>query len=398
MNTADLTVAEYFAGIGLVRLGLEQAGWRVVFANDISPAKYEMYKDAFSYDSKHYIVRDVFQLDPSEVPSTLLATSSFPCIDLSLAGKQNGLSGKHSSAFWGFIRILSEQRQTQRMPPLIMLENVTGWLSSNKGRDFRITLQALNELGYSCDVFTLDALHFTPQSRPRVFVVGIQGVEPSSDLELLLNRSKSLASNRLRQAVYDNLDLNWSWLNIPEPPPLNTTGLASIVELMDDDDVRWWPDTEVKRHIEMMAPTHRKRIEELGARPELSYRTIYRRMRQGRQRAEVRHGDTAGCLRTAVGGSSRQILVRAGWGRIRMRHMTAREYARLQGAPDTYPINVDEIQALTGFGDAVCVPLIAWIGRNVLLPLVQNNSFLNINQRSSIFKEESVSASSMRRL
>ncbi len=54
-----------------------------------------------------------------------------------------------------------------------------------------------------------------------------------------------------------------------------------------------------------------------------------------------------------------------------MRHMTAREYARLQGVPDTYPIVVRELDALTGFGDAVCVPLITWIAQNILSQLIE---------------------------
>ncbi len=54
-----------------------------------------------------------------------------------------------------------------------------------------------------------------------------------------------------------------------------------------------------------------------------------------------------------------------------MRAMTPREYARLQGVPNERPINVNGVQALTGFGDAVCVPAIAWIGKNVLNPLVK---------------------------
>ena len=87
--------------------------------------------------------------------------------------------------------------------------------------------------------------------------------------------------------------------------------------------------------------------------------------------AEVRHDDLSGCLRTAVGGSGKQFLIKAGRGNIKMRTMTAREYARLQGVPDEYSITVDGVQALTGFGDAVCVAAIAWIAQNALNPLAE---------------------------
>lgn len=103
------TAIEYFAGIGLVRMGLEPCGWRVVLANDISIKKYEMYKGFFPDAPHHYIVGDVFHIDPDKVPYADLATCSFPCIDLSLAGNMAGINGNHSSVFWGFVGILREQ-------------------------------------------------------------------------------------------------------------------------------------------------------------------------------------------------------------------------------------------------------------------------------------------------
>lgn len=65
------------------------------------------------------------------------------------------------------------------------------------------------------------------------------------------------------------------------------------------------------------------------------------------------------------------MLVRAGEGTIKMRLMTPREYARLQGVPDNYPLPPQINQALTGFGDAVCVPVIVWIAENILNPLAK---------------------------
>lgn len=372
-QTQTKTVAEYFAGIGLVRLGLEQAGWRIEFANDFDPQKQEMYAAYFGETPGHYIVKDVFKLDTETIPRTLMATSSFPCIDLSLAGNLNGLiNGKHSSAIWGFLRVLKQQGEHR--PPIIMLENVPGWLTSNKGQDFRITIEALNELGYVCDVFNLDALRFTPQSRLRIFVIGVQVVQPNRRFGAFLDRPPSLVNAQLKKAVYANQDLAWHFLKIPAPPPVKVDGLATIIEGLEEGDDRWWSEEEVQRHLAIMAPSHFKRVQELAAQPHYNYRTVYRRRRQGAQRAEVREGDIAGCLRTARGGSSRQIVVMAGHEKIRMRHMTPREYARLQGVPDEYPVPKNVIQALTGFGDAVCVPVIKWIGEKVLNPLASTFS------------------------
>ncbi|NBD35307.1 MAG: DNA (cytosine-5-)-methyltransferase [Chloroflexi bacterium] len=366
----NLTVAEYFAGIGLVRMGLEPCGWRVDFANDISEKKYEMYK-VFFPNGQHYVIKDIFDVDPSNVPSTTLATCSFPCIDLSLAGNMNGIDGDHSSAFWGFIRILKAQGESA--PPLVLIENVPGWLYSNNGMDFRVTIQALNKLGYACDIFSLNALSFTPQSRLRIFVVGAKFPDLNKDIDQTLSRPKTLLTKRLRKSIFTNLDLNWFYTEAPKPPPSRTKGLSNIVERMDDTDSRWWSEDKVKHHLDMMAKSHYERVARFIEEDQITYRTFYRRTRKGQQRAEVRHDDLAGCLRTAIGGSGKQFLIRAGNGNIKMRAMTAREYARLQGVPDKYPITTNGVQALTGFGDAVCVPVITWLAQNALKPLIEKH-------------------------
>jgi DNA (cytosine-5)-methyltransferase 1 len=368
--TTQLTVAEYFAGIGLVRMGLQPFGWKVVFANDFSRKKFVMYQDFFPDANEHYRIDDIFKLNPAEIPNATLATCSFPCIDLSLAGNMNGLiNGNHSSAFWGFINILKAQGDSA--PPLVMVENVPGWLHSNKGKDFRVTVQALNNLGYFCDVFVLDALRFTPQSRLRVFLIGSKLVTSPTSPDFILKRPKSLLSEQLRKSIDANRDLRWFYNELPEPPAIKKSGLAEIVERLHDSDKRWWSQDEVDRHLEMMDRAHRERVENLKSSNETSFRTFYRRRRKGMQRAEVRDDDLSGCLRTAVGGSGKQFLIQVGKGHIKMRAMTPREYARLQGVPDSYEFLTNGVQALTGFGDAVCVPAISWIAKNILNPLAE---------------------------
>ena len=364
-----LTCAEYFAGIGLVRIGLEQAHWHITFANDWSHHKFEMYSAHFQNSSQHYKVQDIFSIDPEHVPNTLLATASFPCTDLSLAGHFQGLNGEQSKAFWGLTQILEKQLTK---PKLVMLENVSGWITSNGGQDFRIVIQALNRLGYVCDVFTIDAAHFVPQSRPRIFVIGIQKNRGNQDIFILSRRSSCLKTQTLEKAILSNLDLGWNFLEIPQLPQKIKPNLSSIVETLTDDDQRWWSDHEIERHLTMMSSVNIDYLKELKELPFFSYCTMYRRVRQGQQKAELRKDGFAGCLRTARGGSSRQMLVRVGQQSIRMRLMTPREYARLQGVPDDYPLPSQVNQALSGFGDAVCVPVITWIAENILNPLTQS--------------------------
>src|SRR5579863_7943369 len=159
--------AEFFAGIGLVRLALERRGWSTVFANDISPDKFKVYRQNF--DDSVFVLNDIWRLDPANIPDAELATACFPCTDISLAGEREGLRGQESNAFWGFIRMLRGKNQR---PPIVIIENVEGLLSSNRVKDFRSVIQALNDLGYVCDAFMLDSRQFVPQSRRRVLIVG----------------------------------------------------------------------------------------------------------------------------------------------------------------------------------------------------------------------------------
>jgi len=102
-----------------------------------------------------------------------------------------------------------------------------------------------------------------------------------------------------------------------------------------------------------------------------NFGTAFRRVRNGRSMAELRVDGIAGCLRTPRGGSGRQILFKAGRKKYFVRLLSPRECARLQGVPDDYKISVALNQALFGFGDAVCVPVIDWIAKNYLLPYMK---------------------------
>jgi len=366
----ERTFLEFFAGIGLVRVALESRGWAPVFANDIDPGKYRMYADNFPDAAGRYIVADIHHLRAGDIPTATLAQASFPCVDLSLAGYRRGLNGRRSGSYWGFVKVLEELGD--RRPPIILIENVVGFLSSDGGEDFRVALEALGELGYSYDAFVLNAVHFVPQSRPRLFVIGMRGAPRSESARLgfLPPRDSELCPSQLSAFMARHNELKWCFLPLPSPPP-PVTGFASLLERLEDGDPRWWSEWRVEYLLNQMSARHRRVAESMITSDHVSYGTVYRRIRYGRSMAELRTDGVAGCLRTPKGGSSRQILFVAGRGRYRARLMTPREYARLQGVPEGYRITVPPNQALFGFGDAVCVPAIQWIAENALNPLAQ---------------------------
>lgn len=356
-----MRAAEFFAGIGLVRLALEASGWEVVFANDIDPKKESMYKANFS--GSEFVLDDIHHLKSCRIPSVDLATASFPCIDLSLAGNRRGLSGTHSSAYWGFHRLIKSLHE--RRPPALLIENVVGLLSSNRGDDLRELLQSLNVLGYFCDLLVIDAAHFVPQSRPRLFVVGTQ-----------LRRTDGLIAPhparppQVEEFIARNPRLKWFHAELP-PFPSNVPSLSSVLEIVPHFSEKWWDSSRQKHLYSQISDRHRRILRELIRRPERSFCTVYKRVRPSGCRAELRFDGLAGCLRTPRGGSSKQFVIEAGCGEWRIRNMTPREYARLQGVSDTYRITVPENVALLGFGDAVCVPALSWLILNAIDPLFE---------------------------
>lgn len=357
--------AEFFAGIGLMRIGLERAGWRIAFANDIDDDKWQMYRDHFG-DTGEFVLGDVHHLDVDTVPDVALATASFPCNDLSLAGARQGLAGAQSSAFWGFIDILT--KMGLRRPPMVLLENVTGFLTSHDGNDFRDALLALNRLGYAVDAFIVDAVRFVPQSRQRLFVVGTKTeIIPALNDKTPRFYQSECRPSALADFVYWHGDITWKIRPLP-PLPTARLRLKDIIEVLSPNSQIWWNRERCEYLLNQMSPRHRAEAETMIQGSRISYGTVFRRIRHGKSMAELRTDGVAGCLRTPRGGSGRQILFAAGKNRFSVRLLTPRECARLMGA-DEFIIKTSLNQALFGFGDAVCVPVIDWIARNYLNPL-----------------------------
>lgn len=350
-----------------MRMGLEQDGWRVVWANDIDEKKQQMYLGHYGRNHGQFILGDVHKIDPNTIPEVELATASFPCNDLSLAGARRGLSGQHSSAFWGFINVL--EGMMKRRPPIVMLENVTGFLTSHEGNDFLESCQALNDLGYSVDAFIVDAARFVPQSRQRLFLVGIANniiADPDGDAPACYSLGDCRPS-ALADFILWHPEVRWHIRSLPSLP-FRTLMLKDILEDLPPCSSHWWDRKRAAYLLSQMSEKHRSVAEEMIRSNKQSCGTVFRRVRNGHSMAELRVDGIAGCLRTPRGGSGRQILFVAGKGEYAVRLLTPTECARLMGADD-YQIDATLNQALFGFGDAVCVPVIHWISKYYLDPL-----------------------------
>lgn len=157
-----------FSGIGGFDLGFEQAGFRIAWQVEKDDYCRGILARHWQKVPRHEEVKS-FHAGEWELVDVMCA--GFPCQDLSWAGKRRGLAGEASGLFWEAVRIFAEGK-----PAWVVLENVPGLLSSNKGRDFSRLLETLEGLGYNLAWATLDSAWFgLAQRRKRVFIVGCLG-------------------------------------------------------------------------------------------------------------------------------------------------------------------------------------------------------------------------------
>jgi DNA (cytosine-5)-methyltransferase 1 len=200
----DFDFIDLFAGIGGIRRGFEKAGGRCVFTSEWNPYAVRTYKANYYCDSEHHIFNDDIRkvtlsanTEVSEndayahidmaVPDHDVLLAGFPCQPFSIAGvsKKNSLGRKHGfecdtqgTLFFDVARIIAAKR-----PVAFVLENVKNLKSHDKGKTFRVIMDALDELGYwvadadhssGVDYKILDGKHFVPQHRERIVLVGFR--------------------------------------------------------------------------------------------------------------------------------------------------------------------------------------------------------------------------------
>lgn len=363
----DLNFYEFFAGGGMARLGLGPA-WTCAFANDFDPLKAATYRANFADAADHFHQGDVWKLEAGDLPPRAdLAWASSPCQDFSLAGARAGLGGGRSSAFFGFWRLI--EALGPDAPRAVVIENVSGLLTSHGGADFTALCRALAAQGYSFGALEIDAAKFVPQSRPRVFVIATR--EPPRPELIGDSPFHTRAVREAHARLPADLAARWIWWR-GEAPAARNTDLASLLE--SDADVAWHSPARTERLLELMGPLHRARIEAAKVSGARSVGAVFNRMRvvDGRkvQRSEVRFDGLAGCLRTPRGGSSRQTLVVIDGEQVRSRLISPREGARLMGLPDSYILPAAATGAFHVAGDGVVVPVVRWLAASILEPLL----------------------------
>lgn len=287
-----------------------------------------------------------------DLPFAHLSWVSFPCQDLSQAGHQEGILGLRSGLVWEFFRVFDELKIK---PQIIVLENVKGLLSSQKGEHYKILHQALIKRGFKCGAILLNASYFVPQSRPRVFLIAVKD-EIKIPNHLISNGPCWLHDKSL--ITLGKEMPNWLWWYADEP-------LTSACRLEDliEKNLRFDKDEVIKQ----IPLPHLRKLKEY----QNVITTGFRRTRNSHVQLELRFDGLAGCLRTPKGGSSRQYLIVKEGCDLKARLLSVREVARLMGDPDSFLIPGSASVGFKAMGDAVVVPVAKFIAQKFLLPLAK---------------------------
>jgi DNA (cytosine-5)-methyltransferase 1 len=349
------TFVDFFAGSGLVTQGAKHA-CVPVWSNDICAKKASIYRA--NHGDDHFHLGSIEHVRGSDIPHGDIVWASFPCQDLSLAGKMGGLAASRSGLFWEWLRVLDEMPEK---PAVIALENVVGLLSANGGRDFQTLYHALRERSYKVGPMLLDARDWVPQSRPRVFVVAVQDHLDTSNFED--EAPNWLHPEPVRKAVASLDDIIFWFMPRPQR---RTMTLSNLI----DWDAQVFNEERANALFSIIAPKHRELIEKLPRNRRAAF-PGYRRTRSGQQVLELRFDDLSGCLRTAEGGSSRQFLLLHERGRWSARLITQREAAHLMGAPEHYKLSLSYNESYNAMGDAVVVPVVKHLVDHLFVPITQ---------------------------
>jgi DNA (cytosine-5)-methyltransferase 1 len=368
------TYLEFFCGGGMVREGLG-GDWQCVFANDFDHKKCATYEK--NWGASALVKDDIRNVVVGDIPGQAdLAWASFPCQDLSLAGGGAGLRGDRSGTFWPFWSLMRDLNREGRAPTIIALENVCGTLTSHNGRDFSAICEAFNKLGYRVGAVIIDAAHFLPQSRPRLFIIGVKNeiaVPPPLESLAAANPWHTNSLIKAHSKLSESDKKNWIWWSLPQVKKRRKT----LKQIIDSDGVylEWHTKKQTRDILKMMDQTNKNKLRQARGLGREIIGTMYRRTRPNPrggtiQRVEVRFDGIAGCLRTPAGGSSRQLVIRVDGDKVQTRLLSTREAASLMGLPDTYELPEKYNEAYHLAGDGVAVPIVRYLSKQVFFPIL----------------------------
>ncbi len=310
------TFIDLFAGIGGTRLAFEKAGGECVFTSEWD--KFCHYTYYANFGEKP--AGDITKIDAADIPDHDVLLAGFPCQPFSIAGvskkislgREHGFDDKlQGNLFFDIARILKEKR-----PKVFMLENVKNLKSHDKGKTYKVISDTLKLLNYKIFVKIVDAKHYVPQHRERIFIVGFD------------------------KKKFRNIKFKF-----PKMPEARRYELDEI--LLSDVDNKYTLTERLWLYLKNYAKKHRERGNGFGYGLIDSTKDKYTRTLSARYYKD---------------GS--EILIKQD--KRRPRRLTPRECARLMGFDDSFKIVVSDTQAYRQFGNSLVVPVVEDIASKIV--------------------------------
>lgn len=302
---------DLFAGIGGMRIAFEEAGGNCVFSSEWDKFAQQTYSANFG----EVPYGDITQVNLDEIPKHDILVGGFPCQPFSNAGLKRGFEDTRGTLFFDVARIID-----YRKPQMVLLENVKGFASHDKGHTLTVVKETLENLGYNVFYKVLNARNFgVPQNRERIFIVAINKIKLGS-------------------------------IGFEFPDPKNVkTKVGDILEAHVDQKYtlsnKLWSG-------------HKRRLKEHREKGNGFGYSMFN--------AQSEYTSTISA-RYYKDGS--EILIEQK--NSNPRKLTPREAARLQGFPEKFIIPVSDVQAYKQFGNSVAVPVVVAISKN-MVKLIEN--------------------------
>ena len=294
---------DLFAGLGGIRIPFEELGGQSVFSSDIDKFAQQTYEENFN----ELPYGDITKIDENDIPSFDVLLAGFPCQPFSNAGLKKGFEDTRGTLFFDIERILKKH-----LPQTILLENVKGFKSHDKGRTFEVIKSSLESLGYNIFTEVLNAKDFgVPQNRERIYIVGFL----NKDIDFKFPKKKNIKVK-----------------------------LGDILEKKVDDkytlsDKLWAGHQRRKKE-------HKKKGNGFGY-------SIFNKTSEYTSTMSARYYKDGS-----------EILIEQK--NKNPRKLTPKEALRLQGFPDDYEMPVSNTQAYKQCGNSVAVPVIRAIAREII--------------------------------
>ncbi len=307
---------DLFAGIGGTRIAFGAVGGKCVFSSEWDKFCQITYEENFG----EVPVGDIKDVKEKEVPDHDILLAGFPCQPFSIAGvsKKKSLGRKHGfedkkqgNLFFDITRVLKEKK-----PKAFLLENVKNLKSHDKKRTYEVISTTLDQLGYEIFPEIIDAQHYVPQHRERIFIIGF------------------------RKDLYPDISFKF-----PEPPKKSKKKIKDILEKKVDK--KYTLSDKLWNYLKDYAKKHRAKGNGFGfglVDPESDFITRTLSARYYKDGSEI-------------------LIKQKG---KNPRRLTPRECARLMGYEDSFKIPVSDTQAYKQFGNSLCVPLVKDIAKEIV--------------------------------